>query len=132
MVLSSLALTGSAAPGEVELELSGLRSTKGVVQICLTRDAARFPDCAPGSLRTVPAAQTRVRFDSLPSGAYAVALFHDENRNNKLDTMLGIPREGFGFSRNPAIGFGPPKFSAARFTVTTGDSAERVKLKYLL
>lgn len=132
MALSSLALIGSTAPGEVELELSGLRSTKGVVQICLTRDADRFPDCAPGSLRAVPAAQTRVRFDSLPSGAYAVALFHDENRNNKLDTMLGIPREGFGFSRNPAIGFGPPKFSAARFTVTSGGSAERVKLKYLL
>jgi uncharacterized protein (DUF2141 family) len=132
LALSSLCLIGSAPPGEVELALDGLRSAKGVVQICLTRDAQRFPDCAPGSLRTVPAAQTSIRFDGLPSGAYAVALFHDENRNARLDTMLGIPREGFGFSRNPPIRFGPPKFTAARFPVASGETAERVQVKYLL
>lgn len=135
MATLPLLTVGAAPPGEVELQLAGLRSTKGVVQICLTRDAARFPDCVDDSQalrRTVPATETSVRFDGVAGGAYAVALFHDENRNNKLDTMLGIPREGFGFSRNPAIGFGPPKFSAARFTVTSGESAERVKLKYLL
>ena len=37
------------------------------------------------------------------------SLLHDENENSKLDTMLKIPKEGFGFSRNPAIRMGPPK-----------------------
>jgi uncharacterized protein (DUF2141 family) len=132
LALSGLCLIGSAAPGEVEVELAGLRSAKGVIRICLTRDARRFPECAPDQLRSVAADQPRIRFDGLPSGAYAVALFHDENRNARLDTMLGIPREGFGFSRNPPIGFGPPKFSAARFAVASGESAERVTLRYLL
>ena len=70
--------------------------------------------------------------DGLASGAYAVSLFHDENGNGRLDTILGIPREGFGFSRNPPIRFGPPRFDAARFAVTSGEAAQQVRLKYLL
>jgi uncharacterized protein (DUF2141 family) len=130
-----LLLVGAASPGDVELSIAGQRSAKGVMQVCLTRDADRFPNCKDDRLairRTVPAADRSILFEGLPSGNYAVALFHDENRNGKLDTMLGIPREGFGFSRNPAIGFGPPKFSTARFPVTSGEVSERVKVKYLL
>jgi uncharacterized protein (DUF2141 family) len=59
-------------------------------------------------------------------------LIHDENSNNKLDTMLGIPREGFGFSRNPVIRFSAPKFAAARFNVTSGTVDETVRVKYML
>ena len=128
-------LASASAPGEVELEIAGARSARGVVQVCLTRDPVNFPGCVgdrQAEKRTVPADQTRIAFQGLAHGAYAVALFHDENRNGKLDTMIGIPREGFGFSRNPAIGFGAPKFSAARFTVASGENAERVRLKYLL
>lgn len=131
MALSSL-LIGAAEPGAVELELTGLRSTKGLVQVCLTRDSARFPECDKQALRTLPAAQPHLRIEGLPAGAYAVALFHDENRNGRLDTTMGIPREGFGFSRNPPIRFGPPRFSAARFTVGPGATEQQVKLKYLL
>jgi uncharacterized protein (DUF2141 family) len=105
------------------------------VQICLTRDPVNFPNCTNDGLathRTVPATQTAIAFPGLPSGAYAIALFHDENGNKRLDTMMGIPREGFGFSRNPPMRLGPPRFSAARFTVASGEIAEQVRLKYLL
>lgn len=133
--LSATLLLGAASPGAVELELAGLRSAKGVVQLCLTRDPVNFPSCtddAHAEKRTVPASQRRVAFTGLPSGAYAIALFHDENRNARLDTVLGIPREGFGFSRNPTIAFGPPKFKAADFPVASGATEQRVQLKYLL
>jgi uncharacterized protein (DUF2141 family) len=46
--------------------------------------------------------------------------------------MMGIPREGFGFSRNPAIGFGPPRFSAARFTLGSDAQKQQVRIRYLL
>lgn len=132
MALSSALLIGAAEPGTVELELAGLRSGKGVVQVCLTRDSARFPDCGKDALRTMPAGQSHLRVDGLPSGTYAIALFHDENRNGRLDTTFGIPREGFGFSRNPPLRFGPPKFNAARFPIGAGETEQQVKLKYLL
>jgi uncharacterized protein (DUF2141 family) len=125
-------LIGATEPGTVELELTGLRSAKGLVQVCLTRDAGRFPECGKDAMRSVPATQASFRIEGLPTGSYAVSLFHDENRNGRLDTTMGIPREGFGFSRNPPIRFGPPKFAAARFTVGSGETEQRVKLKYLL
>ncbi|HEV2567756.1 MAG TPA: DUF2141 domain-containing protein [Sphingomonas sp.] len=135
MALSSMLLIGAAEPGAVELDIAGLRSAKGVVQVCLTRDPVNFPGCtndAFATRRKVPARTTHLSFDGLPSGAYAAALIHDENANDRLDTMLGIPREGFGFSRNPVIAFGPPKFAAARFPVGSGATEQRVQIKYLL
>jgi len=106
-----------------------------VLRICLTRHASSFPSCRddPQALtRTVPAAAAAIRFDALPAGDYALAVIHDANGNAKLDTMLGIPKEGFGFSRNPAIGFGPPSFSNARFPVTTGAEIQQIRIRYLL
>ena len=68
------------------------------------------------SRRSVAAAAPRRRASpALPRGDYALAVIHDENGNARLDTIAGIPREGFGFSRNPPIRFGPPRFAAARF-----------------
>ena len=65
-------------------------------------------------------------------GTYAIAAVHDENGNGKLDTVLMMPHEGFGFSRNPAIRFGPPKFKNASFAVGTEVVTQKVKMKYML
>lgn len=55
-------------------------------------------------------------FANLPSGKYAVKVFHDENNNEKLDRgLLGIPAEGWGVSNNPKRKFGPPKFRTMLF-----------------
>lgn len=40
------------------------------------------------------------RFENLPRGRYGVAVWHDENGNNRVDTnLVGLPKEGYGFSR---------------------------------
>lgn len=128
----------AAAPptGSVELKVAGLRSAKGLVQVCLTGDARHFPDCNGDSASrhlTVPAAAAAdLRFDGLAPGAYAIALFHDENGDGKLDTRFGMPTEGFGFSNNPRSWFGAPSFASARFAVTDRAIVETVKLRYFL
>jgi uncharacterized protein (DUF2141 family) len=68
----------------------------------------------------------------VPSGNYALAVIHDANANGRLDTFAGIPREGFGFSRNPPIRFGPPKFEEARFAITAGLNSQTISVRYLL
>lgn len=78
------------------------------------------------------AAATELDFVDLPPGSYAVALFHDENDNGRLDKRFGIPTEGFGFSNNPHLWFGPPSFKAARVALTAGRVDETVRLTYLL
>lgn len=136
-ILTALPAIVAAAPsGGLEVRVEKLRSLKGVVQICLTANARAFPDCKKdpqARTRTVPAREAAlVRFEGLAPGEYALALFHDENANKKLDTFLGIPREGFGFSRNPAVRFGPPAFRQAAFSVGGGIARLTVRMQYLL
>ncbi len=81
----------------------------------------------------MPATSPHVRFEGVPHGTYALAVIHDENDNGKLDTFMGMPREGFGFSRNPGIGFGPPRFTSASFDVVAATNVQQqVKIRYLL
>jgi len=111
-----------------------VRSTKGTLRLCITRDPANFPRCVDDQraiTRNVPAGAPRLALTGLATGDWAVALIHDENDNRKLDTFAGIPREGFAFSRNPPLGFGAPRFDAARFPVT-GEAAQTLRMRYLL
>lgn len=129
-------LLGAASPvARLDVRVDALRSDKGLIQLCLTSDPTNFPNCvddARALRRSVPATARSLRFDALPVGTYAVAVIHDENGNAKLDTVMGIPREGFGFSRNPAIGFGPPRFTAARFALDADGTAQDIRMRYLL
>ena len=105
-----------------------------MVRVCLTSDPANFPACvddADAVKRSIPAGTPSVRFDALPRGPYALAVIHDENDNRRLDTFAGIPREGFGFSRNPPIGFGAPRFAAARFDLAGDADTQQVRMRYI-
>ena len=128
-------LPASSPPARLDLNVDGLRSDRGVIRICVTSHPDHFPNCHadPDARRmTVPAGQPVPEIDGLPSGDYAVALFHDENGNRVLDRMAGIPKEGVGFSNNPRLMFGPPRFAEARFALTNQPVGERVRLKYFL
>ena len=47
---------------------------------------------------------------NLPEGEYAIAIYHDENGDKKCNTnMIGIPKEGYGFTRLDKI-WSLPKF----------------------
>jgi uncharacterized protein (DUF2141 family) len=59
-----------------------------------------------------------VVFENLKPAKYGVNFIHDENKNKKLDTkMLMIPKEGFGYSNNPTVKFGPPAYEKWIFEV---------------
>ena len=54
----------------------------------------------------------------LPTGTYAIGIFHDVNLNNKMDNnFFGIPKEQYGFSNNARALFGPPNFEDASFAL---------------
>ncbi|HZF93666.1 MAG TPA: DUF2141 domain-containing protein [Allosphingosinicella sp.] len=130
-----LAAAAPAPAAQLEVSIERLRSARGQVHVCLTRDSAHFPNCAgdPAALkRSVSAGTASVRFDGVQPGAYAVSLFHDENANGKFDTFAGIPREGFGFSRNPAVRFGAPRFRQVVIDLPSGFARQAVRMQYLL
>jgi uncharacterized protein (DUF2141 family) len=111
------------------------RSLKGMVRACMVQAAADFPDCTDASnayRANVPTGALQVRFANVAPGRYAIALLHDENGNGKADFVLGMmPKEGFGFSRDAPIKMGPPKFTAAAFTVGEEPLNLSIRLRYL-
>lgn len=126
---------GNAAPVELQLTFDHLRNERGLIQVCLTRSAKHFPDCGgdPAAIkRTVPADTHSLRLTLPKEGSYALSVLHDANANGRVDKTLGIPREGFGFSRNPPIRFGPPKFESTLLDLGPGVTQETVRMKYIL
>jgi len=124
------------ATGAVDVRIVGARSAKGMIRACLTRNPRFFPNCDKdntsfkASVHAAPDAV--IRFANVPPGDYAVTVLHDENENFKLDTTLGIPREGVGFSRNPRLVMSAPAFTATVFKVAGASVPLTVKLKYFL
>lgn len=136
--LGGAALLGGATGPDcrLDIEVHSLRSSDGLVHLCMTADPDHFPDCtddAAAYTTTVPAAATvKLRFTNLKPGRYAIALLHDENGNGKVDMMLMLPREGFGFSRDAKIRMGPPGFDSAAFELDAARERQRIKMRYLL
>lgn len=119
----------------LKVSVSGMRSASGNVTITIyPDDAAHFLDGKFKVARqTLPVTLpvTTACFVLPAPGIYAVALFHDENANGHLDTnALGIPTEGYGFSNNPTLYFGPPDLSRVRFAAHPGDNRVDVRMKY--
>ncbi len=125
-----------AVTATIDIAISNLRSEKGDVLVCLSSNPKYFPDCRKDKtarkMKVAASDAANVQFTNVEPGTYAVALVHDENANGKMDLRLFLPREGFGFSRNPKIGMGPPKFKSAQFTIGADNVNYAVKMKYIL
>ena len=94
--------------------------------------AAREPIYRAHGASFAPASATvLLHFGEVAPGRYAISLFHDENSNKKLDKKLIMPAEGYGFSRNAPVVFGPPSFGSAAFPVDGGETREAIKMRYM-
>ena len=113
-----LAAAAVASAADLTVTVKDVRNTTGSVLI-VVYDEGSFgkPELAKAKQKA-NATQGEVKFvfHDLPAGKYAVAAFHDENGNGKLDrNSLGIPTEGYGFSNDAQGTGGPPKFAQAAF-----------------
>jgi uncharacterized protein (DUF2141 family) len=136
LAIAGLSALGAGAPGyDVSVIVNGLRSSRGQVLACLTQQPTTYPECDkdPNARKLkAPAAPTvKLDFGEVPAGVYAIAVVHDENGNGKLDKRLMLPAEGFGFSRDAPVHFGPPSFKSAEFTVD-GARQETIRMRYML
>lgn len=119
----------------VTANMSGFKSDKGQVIIGLYKNPDNFPqkiERAPqrGTAK-IKGGKSTFAFKNVPPGVWAIAVFHDENGNGKFDTnFLGIPKEGWGTSRNARPAVGAPDFEDAKFTVKQGDRAFKILMKY--
>jgi uncharacterized protein (DUF2141 family) len=118
----------------LRVEVASFRNAKGTLNCRLFTDAASFPDGE--GVRTLRAridgTQAACVFDGLAPGAYAVAVVHDENGNDRLDrNFVGIPSEGYGVSNNRTYAMASPKWDESRLTMEAGEALVlRIRLRY--
>ncbi|MBV8884433.1 MAG: DUF2141 domain-containing protein [Chroococcidiopsidaceae cyanobacterium CP_BM_RX_35] len=118
------------------LKVSELRKKQGLVHFALFSTPEGFPTDTSKATKTgqVPVSEVplTITIEDLPYGHYAVTLYHDENSNNEFDTgTLGFPKEGFGFSKDPKVWKGAPKFHQAEFEFTAESNVVEITMKYL-
>ncbi len=134
LTAAALSIATPAAAADLTITVTGVRSAAGTVRVALFDSEAAFPDAAKARTpieARAKAGEVRLVVKGLPPGRYAVAAFHDENANGKLDrNFMGIPKEGYGFSNDARGMAGPPKFTAASFQVGGADRAVSLALDY--
>ncbi|AQG78419.1 DUF2141 domain-containing protein [Spirosoma montaniterrae] len=123
----------SANPAKVTLtvDVQNIRIQKGAVYVALHKPSEGFPDSKPFEGKKIDASGKSVRTTfSVEPGTYAVAVYHDENGNGKMDKkMFGIPKEPYGFSNNFRPKFSAPKFGDCQFTLGEGGKEISIKLE---
>ena len=115
----------------ITLMIEGVDDPVGEIRIAIFDSENRYLE-NPSLADIIPASQTKIEWqiENLAYGQYAIAVYHDKNKNGKLDTnMLGIPLEEYGFSNNARGRFGPASWSQAKFTVNERTAVHRILLK---
>ena len=114
--------------------VKNIKNGSGEVRLAIWDKADGFTEPEKAVIRLVlPAVpgELKFRFDDLQPGRYALATFHDENDNDKLDkTLLGYPEEGLAFSNGAWIKLGPPSFDDAAFVLGSEPRVVTVSMRY--
>jgi len=122
-IFSLLAVSGAYMfAATISLEIVNIQNRPGSVYVGLYKQSKNFKsfeDTYKNTTLFPHAKNITVTFDDITDGKYAIALFHDENENKKLDkNFFGIPKEGYAFSNNPTTLF-EPSFDDISFELNT-------------
>ena len=127
--------TGHEGPVRLYVDVEGVKKAEGLIAVTLyADDSSRFL-AKRGSLYVgrVPARAPRTSVCIyLPStGVYALGVYQDEDSDRKYDrTSVGLPAEPYGFSNDPAVFLGMPRFSSVRLSVPRDNMRTSVTLRH--
>ena len=116
----------------LQVDVTNVRNDRGHIRVavCPRADFLK-PRCAWHAAAPARAGSVTVSVPGLPPGVYAVQCHHDENDDGKINrTLLGMPTEGIGFSRDAPMRFGPPSFDDAAIRLGPADGTVSLRLRY--
>ncbi|MET7028972.1 DUF2141 domain-containing protein [Sediminicola luteus] len=115
----------------LSIDVEGVASSEGRISVAVYNNSTgflKFETVYRSDSTAAKKKKTNLVITNLPNGTYALAVFHDKNGNDKLDTnWLGIPKEAIGFSNAKMKTFGPPSFEDCAFNLE-GDAQIRLEL----
>ena len=108
----------------IEVTVENATNNEGKIFLALYNSETNFLEKSyKGTKSEIINNSCTITFEDIPSGPYAISVFHDENNNGEMDSnFMGIPKEDYGCS-NDATGFmGPPKWKNAKFELKENKS----------
>lgn len=129
------ACIGPASDLWINLTVDRVRNDKGLITATLYPDEPKRFLVKNGSLYVAStkaaAGQTRFCLFVPRTGAYAIAIYHDEDASGTINRggLFGIPSESVGFSNNPTILFRPPSLKSVRIEVRQANQSTTINLK---
>lgn len=115
----------------LSVEITNVRASGGTLRVALYKPGGKFGKTKPDFYKNIPvreAGSLKLDFDVAP-GRYAIAVYHDQNDNSKLDkNLVGYPREPFGFSNNYRPLVSGPDFQDCAFELTEEGKSISIKL----
>ncbi len=125
LFISALFLSNSVMAQQIAFNIKGVNSNNGKLYVQLFSGEQAYNSENPVAATIVKAkiGDSRITFNDVDPGEYALRFYHDENDNGELETnLLGLPTEGYGFSNDAKPNFGPVSYQAIKFTVTAQDT----------
>ena len=136
VVAASLYFSALIAAGATDLTVTvnGIRNASGSISAGIYNSESSFAKATEALvLVRIKAAQGSVGFTvhDLTPGQYAVAAYHDENGNGKLDfDPTGVPTEGYGVSNGASNPLAPPEFAKAAFELRDQTKSVTIDIGY--
>jgi len=125
-------LAQSGGQATVIVKVTGLRSETGQVKIAVFNSSEKWLGEQPvySSTINVDSQSVTWKIYDVPYGDYGIAVFHDENKNGKMDkNFVGIPLEPYGFSNNVRVTLGPPTLEKSKFVVKGPTTEVSIEVK---
>jgi uncharacterized protein (DUF2141 family) len=124
----SLIISICAYTQQIEVLITGIPNNNGKIMLTLYKGETNFLKNAYRELAlTINNDKAQGMIDNIPLGEYAIAVYHDENNNSKLDTyFIGIPKEKVAASNKAKGKNGPPKYQDAKFVVKNGKNTQHI------
>ncbi|MCS7005381.1 MAG: DUF2141 domain-containing protein [Cytophagales bacterium] len=119
---------------KLSIYIPNLSSARGYLRLIVFNSPNGFPSDYQKAVfaesYAVKSSSILIELPELPEDNYAIAIFHDENSNNRFDlNLIGVPKEGYGFSNNAKAILGPPSFQDAKIFLNSNVKIT-MELKY--
>lgn len=119
---------------QIKIVFENIQNQKGTIRIAVYNSENNFldPEKAASfhSFKVEKKGEMEAVLENIPTGEYAIAVFHDENNNEILETnFFGIPVEPYCFSGEGHSKWRPPYYKDAKFTVDKSGTTLRLQLQ---
>lgn len=134
-LIAILSFTHSHAQNTI-IKISGIRSQKGQIILNVFKNSEDYEQEKVSEKlifdKKTMSSDLLILNCDLDPGTYGITLIDDENKNEQLNkNLIGIPKEGFGFSNFYMEKMKKPSFDDFKVTLKNQNNKISIKVKYM-